>query len=244
MVYKAKRDQMSYGIPVGVLQFSECFTAQPPGSVGNASTFHFPILYRPVEGLTNKDLYTKNKKVKSAIIEAAKALEHGGVRAITSHCGYFALWQKDVADAVDIPVFLSSLMQVPFLSKTLGKGKKIGILVANSECLDDDFLKNVGIGDDAPHVVRGLQEKPYFRACMLDECGELNYEEVCREAVEAAEEIIAQDPSIGILLLECTELPPYAHVIQERTKLPVFDYYTMIQYAFSGVVRTPFNGYM
>ena len=49
---------------------------------------------------------------------------------------------------------------------------------------------------------------------------------------------------MGAVLLECSDLPPYAHAIQREIGLPVFDFVTMISYVHSSVVRRPYDGWM
>ena len=64
------------------------------------------------------------------------------------------------------------------------------------------------------------------------------------ELVGLAEEAIKQDPAIGSFLLECTELPPYAWAIQKAVKMPVFDFTTLVNWVYYGVVRRPFAGFV
>jgi hypothetical protein len=56
------------------------------------------------------------------IIKAAKKLESLGCRAIIGECGYFAYFQREVATSVKIPVFMSSLLQVPLAQQIVGVG--------------------------------------------------------------------------------------------------------------------------
>ncbi len=57
-------------------------------------------------------------------------------------------------------------------------------------------------------------------------------------------ELVARDGAVKAILFECTDLPPYAAAVQEAVGLPVFDYTTMIDYVFSGLVRNRFEGYV
>ena len=244
MIYRAIKGRFCYGYSIGILKFDSGLAVSIPGCVGNATTYDFPVYYKKIDGVRFDSLYRTDPDALPRIIKSAKELESIGVKAITSGCGFFSLYQKEVANAVNIPVFLSPLLQVPFCAKCLGDGKKVGILTADSRYLDKDFLHASGITDDIPIVIQGLQNKPFFKSHVLDGNLELNEDEVCQEVSNAAQEMLAADSSIGTLLLECSELPPYAYEMQRRLGIPVYDFYTMIQYVSASLVRTPFLGYM
>ena len=245
MKYYAKEGQHFNGYPIGIMTFEELFLAQIPGVVGNATTYGFPVLYKTIENYSYHYLFEKKHEYLSAIIETAKWLENEGVRAISADCGFFALYQREVAEAVDIPVFLSSMLQVPLLSYSIKSNEKIGILTADASTMDDAFLRGAGIMDNSKIAVHGLQDKPNFACAVLEQVsGILDTDVICKEVVEGAKELVEEDPAVKIILLECTELPPYAYAIQEALHLPVYDFYTMINYAFTGLVRRPFDGFM
>jgi hypothetical protein len=102
--------RVSYGTTIGILLLN---TRVPciPGDISNASTFKFPVLYRVVDDLLiDRLIVDADLALAEPIIREARALECAGVAAITADCGYMALFQKEVAAAVNIPVFLSSWM--------------------------------------------------------------------------------------------------------------------------------------
>src|SRR6266852_1063186 len=111
--YRARRGQVAYGYSVGIVCL-EYFLPFIPGDVGNASTYDFPVLYREVKGATFEAIIQRQDAAMAApIVEAAQELARQGAKAITSDCGYFGAYQREVAAAVDVPVFMSSLMQAP-----------------------------------------------------------------------------------------------------------------------------------
>jgi len=89
-------------------------------------------LIRYSVGVDNHTLVWKEDKSPclEPIRRAAKRLEQIGCRAIAAECGYFAYFQKDIAGYVDIPVFMSSLLQVPFIQQVIGPQKTVGIVCA------------------------------------------------------------------------------------------------------------------
>ena len=60
--------------------------------------------------------------------------------------------------------------------------------------------------------------------------------------VELVKAKIDEEPKIRAVLLECTELPPYADSLRAATRLPVFDVITMIDYFHSAVSENPYFG--
>lgn len=234
--------RVSYGTTIGILLLN---TRIPfiPGDVGNASTYPFPVLYRVVEELrTERLVMDADPALAEPIIREAQALERAGVAAITADCGYMALFQKQVAAAVRVPVFLSSWMQVPFIHHILGPSKKVAAIVADSRYIRPEILRNAGIDPSMPLVIGGMEHQPAFRSAVMEEAGILDSDAIEREVVEVARELVRAHPDIGAFLLECSCLPPYAAAVQESLRLPVFDFNTMIHYVYSALVRPRYHG--
>src|SRR5437867_7667547 len=103
-VYQARRGQVAYGYSIGIVCL-EYYLPFIPGDVGNASTYDFPVLYREVKGATFEAIIQRQDPAMAApIVEAAQELERQGAKAITSDCGYFGAYQREVTAAVDVPV--------------------------------------------------------------------------------------------------------------------------------------------
>ncbi len=217
-----------------------------PGDVGNATSYDFPVLYQTVKGLTTMRMFEKDQTAFEEFYEAAQMLRKQGVRAITGDCGYMLAFQEELADKMDIPVFLSSLIQIPFILKIIGRGGKVGVLCANGKSLTSDFLKIAGVStSDLPRViVHGLENNVHFKEVIHDETGWLDSEKMTCAVVEGAERLVQNNDGVKAILLECSDLPPYAAAVQKAIGLPVFDFNTMIRYVQSVVVRKEFIGIM
>lgn len=235
-------EQAWYGESIGILILDASYPCIP-GNVGNASTFPFPVRYEKVEGASiDRLLNQQDPELVTPFIDAALRLYKSGVKAITGACGFMALFQKEVAQSLDIPVFLSSLLQIPFIYQMTGK--KVGIITANASCLQPKHFTSTGISDKIPIAIAGMEEQIEFRDAILKEKGTLNSLKIQDEVVEVATRLVQQNPDIGTILLECSDLPPYAHAVQSAVGLPVFDFFTMINYVHTALVRKPFNGFM
>ncbi|MEO6749516.1 MAG: aspartate/glutamate racemase family protein, partial [Casimicrobiaceae bacterium] len=53
--------------------------------------------------------------------------------------------------------------------------------------------------------------------------------------VQAARDLVAENPDVGAIVLECTNMPPYAAAVQRATGLPVYDIYSMINWFHAGL---------
>jgi hypothetical protein len=240
--YRARRGQVAYGYSVGIVCL-EYYLPFIPGDVGNASTYDFPVLYREVEGATfDAIIVRQDPAMAPLVVEAAQELARQGAKAITSDCGYFGAYQREVAAAVPVPVFLSSLMQAPFVLSMLAPAQKVAVLVANGASLSDRVLEKIGIVDTSRIVFRGLEDKTEFRRTVLDECGTLDADLVAQEVVDAALEVQVAHPEVGAVLLECSDLPPYSAAVQAATGLPVFDWIGFINYVHQAVNAKPYTG--
>lgn len=243
MLYQARKGQTSYGEAIGILMM-ETFDAFIPGDVGNATTYSYPVRYKTVKGFTFERLYKQDKTLLEPLLEAGRELVQEGVRAITGDCGYMALFQNEMAAALDVPVFLSSLLQVPFIAKIIGHNHKVGIICADSRTLDTRLLQAAGIDNSHPIHIKGMQNRKHFSEAALLETGVLDSDGIEAEVIATARELVAEDPRVKALLLECSMLPPYGAAVHEAVNLPVFDYITMIDYVFSAVVKKRYTGFM
>ncbi|MCF8049607.1 MAG: aspartate/glutamate racemase family protein [Desulfobacterales bacterium] len=243
MLYTTKKGRVSSGEAIGILLLD---TAVPfiPGDVANATTYGYPVRFQKVEGFSVARALDKDPGVYDALKSAADSLVAQGVRAVTGDCGFMAVHQRRLSEELRVPVFLSSLIQIPFILAMIGEGAKVGVVTADSTRLDDALLQEIGTADPGRVAVAGLQDCPSFYPFAIEETGTLDAEAVEAEVVAAAEELVARETSVRAMLLECSLLPPYAASVQEAVGLPVFDYVTMIDYVFSAVVRRRFSGFM
>ena len=95
-------------------------------------------------------------------------MEQEGVRAISAACGFFGHFHTQLAEAMDLPVALSSLVQVPWILTTLKRTQKIGVLTANASAISPGLLKSCCIQDPGRLVIRDLRHEPHFSAIMED----------------------------------------------------------------------------
>ena len=232
------------GIPIGILCL-ETYYGRPPGHIRNASTFRFPVMYRIVTGATARRIVKESDpELLEPFIKAAQELEQEGVMAVTGSCGFLALFQNELADSVDIPVFTSSLIQVPMVYRMLRRKQKVGILTASKSTLTDAHLKAVG-AETIPVCVAGMDDRQEFCEVVIEgRRHELDMERLADEVLAAVDGLAKDHPEMGALVIECTDLPPFAHLIQEKIHVPVFDIVTLTNMVYETLVRTRYKGIM
>jgi len=236
--------QQISGYGVGIVYIETVNYPLVPGNVVNAYTYDFPVRMAPVKNLTGPRLFEADPDIKYDIIDAAKHMvEKEGVRAICSACGFFGNYHQEVAAALDVPVALSSLVQIPWIRMLLKPGQKIGILTASGVNLDEKLFHNCGIDNIDDIVYKGLENSKEFSA-VTRMTGHFDNRVAREEVVSAAVELATENPDMGAVVLECSDMPPYAADIQAAIQLPVFDFITLIKWLHNAVMQKPYSGWM
>jgi Asp/Glu/hydantoin racemase len=220
-----------YGFTVGILMLDTRFP-RIPGEMGNATTYPFPVRYHRVTG-ANPDLVVRRgaEGLLPNFIDGARALEREGVGAITTNCGFLIKYQQQLAAAVSVPVFTSSLLLVPLVHRMLAPGRKVGVMTVSSATLQAEHLAGAGIGPNIPLAVAGMEGEKEFTRVMLGDELELDVDLAREEHVRVARRLISEHPDIGAIVLECTNMPPYAADIQRETGRAVFDIISLVRMA-------------
>lgn len=248
----ARADRRAYGMGLGIILLDDVYPAFP-GDVRNASAYPFPIQYDVAEGVDVFELVRADDK--SALLEpvlaAARRLERIGCRAIAAECGYFAWFQREIAAAVRVPVFASSLLQVPLAQLAVGPDRVVGILVATEEFLRDRHLTSVGVTLGTNYVVHGAMDggrvpelDSLWNADVRPAVPTADYERAERDLVAVARDFAAAHPDMGAMVLECTGFPPFGRAIQREIDMPVFSWSTLLDHAYSVAVHRDFHGHV
>ena len=214
-----------------------------PGNVANASTYNFPVRFNILKGSSIPQILSHDRSLLDMIIDGGQALIKDGVRAIVGACGYFGYYQKEAAAALEVPVFLSSLLQISIIKHTLKADQQVGVICASRESLSKETLGACGVDDPSELVIVGAQDLPEFKNILNCTC-HYNAAQLERELTELAVKLTTDNPQIGALLLECSDMPPFSWAVQNATGLPVFDFITMIKWIHSAVVQQPYHGFM
>jgi Asp/Glu/hydantoin racemase len=225
----AKGGKALYGAPLGVLMLEARFP-RIPGDMGNSQTWPFPVLYRVVRGASPEKVVLQGAHgLLDAFIEAGRDLIDLGAEAITTNCGFLAIFQAELATALKVPVATSSLMQVPWVQATLPAGKRVGVVTVSGSTRTSSHLDGIGLAHDIP--ITGTEDgEEFFRVLIKSEKDDMDIDLARKDVVDAALRLVRENSGIGAIVLECTNMPPYAAAVQAATGLPVYDIYSMINW--------------
>ncbi len=125
-------------------------------------------------------------------------------------------------------------MQVPWVQATLPPGKRVGLVTVSGSSLSPAHLEGAGVPLDTP-VVGTENGKEFFRVLIKAEKDDMDIAQAERDVVEAGKELVARHPEVGAVVLECTNMPPYAAALRAALGLPVYDIYSMIAWFHAGL---------
>ena len=236
--------QQIAGYSVGVVYIEDVNYPFVPGNVVNASTYDFPVRMRGVPNLDIDRLFAADDSIAEDIIKLGEyMIKYEGVRALSSACGFFGNFHSEVAEALDVPVALSSLVMTPWIRSLLKPSQKIGILTADASSLTPKLFKSCRVGDTDDLIIKDLRHEANFSA-ILEYRGEFDNAAMHNEVVGKAMELLEEQADIGAILLECSDMPPYAYAVQAATQLPVFDFITLIKYLHTATTQKPYCGWI
>ncbi len=226
-----------YGFSIGILMLDTDFP-RIPGDIGNALTWDFPVLYKVVTGASvARAVKEGDPALLAPFIEGAKELFAQGAKAITTSCGFLAIFQREMTAALSAPVFTSALLMVPLVYSMLPKGSKVGIMTFNGAALTERHFRGAGI-EDIPKVICGMENSEHFARPIRENLCELDVNGSRADHVAAARKMCEENPDIRAIVLECANMPPYAEDIRRATGLPVFDITDLTRFMHGAVMKS------
>ncbi|GAB2582166.1 aspartate/glutamate racemase family protein [Ramlibacter solisilvae] len=211
-----------------------------PGDIGNPASFPVPTLTRVVRGAGPRDAVQGAAGQRAAgLFEPFRAamhqLELEGAAAITTSCGFLVLLQQRLQAAARVPVVSSSLMLLPGL---LEEQRQVGVLTISAEHLGEEFLEAAGVPASrlADVAVEGVEPGGAFARTFLGNEPRIDIVAAATDVLAAAQRLKLRAPQLTDLVLECTNMPPYARLIERATGLRTW---SLLQ---SPALLAPFKG--
>ena len=157
-----------------------------------------------------------------------------GAEAITTNCGFLSLFQRQLDVHAGVPVANSSLLQIPFVQATLPPGQRVGVVTVSAAALTPAHLEAVGAPPETP--VTGTENgREFYRVLIKGESQDLDTRLAQEDVLDAGRELLRRHNDIGAVVLECTNMPPYAAALQDAIGRPVFDIYSIIAWFQAGL---------
>ena len=190
------------------------------GDVGRPDSFNVPTRYAVVHGASPQRVVREaDIALLQPFIDVARELVAQGCTAITTSCGFLVLFQHELQAALPVPVWTSSLLKLPEL-------KRPGVVTVDAASLAAAHLRAAGAPADTP--VEGLAPGCALQRTLLGDLPTLDEAAAEAEVVAAARRLVARDPAVDSLVLECTNMPPYAESVARATGRPVHHLLTFV----------------
>ena len=214
-----------YGASMGMLLLETRFP-RIPGDGGNAATWPFPVLWRVVSGATPDRVVRDRGGGVEDFVAAGRELVALGADGITTNCGFLVLHQERLARECGVPVAASSLLQVPWVERLLPPGRRVGVVTVEAASLTPKHLECAGARPDTP--VEGTEDGAELTRVLLGDELELDVDHAREDVLAAARRLVERNRDVGAIVLECTNMPPYAADVSRATGLPVHDFHSFV----------------
>jgi len=234
---------------IGILRIDYSYPPAP-GDIDHPSSYHYRTHQEVAKGLTfevaqaGEPLTEAQRAEFDAAISRLEAIR--GVVGITGDCGFLMNYQREARRQATLPCFVSAVMQCHILSCAYAVDEEFLVLTANGESLRPSFDKMLGLAHvtdparQARFHVLGCEKVEGFDAVAKGE--KVDVARVTPGIVALAKAAVAANPRIRAVLLECTELPPYADSLRCELKMPVLDAITLVDFFHSAVTDYPIFG--
>lgn len=226
-VYSLLPQPQAYGYEVGLLLLNLLET-HALGDTAHVGTYEYPVLMKVVPAADVTRVARGDSGIEAELVAAAQELERMGVKAISSNCGFMVHYQEAVRAAVSVPVYMSSLLQLPMIARSINPRQKIAILTAFKESLTPDVLTLAGLPEGVEVITSSIETTPEFRNMARQD---LDTDAFGDRLEEAARAMCSAGEEVGALLLECALYPPYAARLQKALGVPVYDFISLIDFA-------------
>ena len=203
-----------YGARVGILMLEARFP-RIPGDMGNATTWPFPVLYKVVSGASPQRVVRERAAgLLEPFLDAARELVRLGADGITSNCGFLSLFQDQIAAAAGVPVAISSMMQVAMVNRLLPPGRRAGILTISAATMTPEHLARADVPADTP--VGGTDGGTEFTRAIIGDEARMDVAAAEQDILDAGADLVKANPDLGAIVLECTNMAPYARALSEH----------------------------
>ena len=194
---------------------------RPHGDAGNPASWPVPTRVKVVAGAWPRKIVQlatglRGAQVLGEFVGAVRQLAAEGACAITTSCGFLVLLQQELQAGCGVPVVTSSLLQLPAL---LEEQERVGVLTISAERLGEEHLLAAGVPRErlSDVAVQGVDPGSEFVRAILGNRATMDLQRAARDVVAAAVALKARAPQLRTLVLECTNMPPYAERIRAAT---------------------------
>lgn len=206
--------------PWGVLMLDTQFPRWQ-GDIGCPDGWPVELRYQKVKGMFPKEIVRSSETLQKHdvlpfFVRSAEDLISQGVGGITTSCGFLILLQNELQSRLPVPVITSSLLLLPQL---LADNATVGVLTMDELALGDAHFLAAGVlqKDLSRLRIQGVSPSEEFASAIMQNRLQMNFEAAQSSVVSAATLLQKNSPELQHVVLECTNMPPYAKAIEAAT---------------------------
>lgn len=217
---------------VSVLQLDTQFP-RVPGDVASADSYTGELEIIRIPNASVSKIVT-HLPHQIDITPFEKAIESASGDVIVTSCGFLSFWQNH----------LEKLTQKPFISSALTAFKTLSEQFAPEEVLtltfDDESLTPEHFGSYSAYATNsiGLPHSMHLRRVISENRKSLDVNLAQQELIEFISS--KRRPHHKHMVLECTNLPPYAKALRDATGLGITHILSCVDKQLPGSVQTKF----
>lgn len=205
--------------PVGLLLLETTYMDRP-GAMGHSATFDFPVIRRHVPGAVTSVIVSDQFAALTAdYVASARDLAGEGVQAIVSNCGFSVAFQEVISADTGLPTFTSALLLAPLLDIVFGG--RLAVLTYDAQQIDAARRRAARWPEGFDPPMADVASSREWRKLSAPAKPELDYDEMERDLIEVAQQLVAEH-DVRALLIECTAMLPFESSLFRATGLPVF----------------------
>lgn len=156
---------------------------------------------------------------------------------ITTSCGFMIYFQDYLDNRTEQTFVSSALTALPSL-RTRYADDEILILTFDADTLASPAYASSLDGFSGPIV--GINKSGHLYTTIKQDCSQMDAELVRAELAELADQILACQPQIKAILLECTNISPYKVVFRSIFEGEIIDSLSVLERLSPGLVKTEF----
>lgn len=224
-------------VPRGLVQLEAL-----AGNSTNPDSYTFPVCFHRIKGANIETvLENPSPQVLERMISESRLLISAGIKAISTSCGFNAIFQEELAKALSVPVYTSALLLIPIAQRTLSASAGIAVITAKKAALKQAHLRAAGIDNTDNIYIFGMEECGEWNKIFVAPKSDIDLGKIAAEVLGTAERAKREHPEIGAFVLECTDLPPFSPLIRKKMALPVYDYISMLYFMADSVGAATFR---
>ena len=191
------------------------------GDAGFGGSWEVPVIYEQVSGASaRRTVEERARGLLPDFIRAGLNLVKRGADGICTTCGFLAVHQRALSDALPVPVLSSALLSGPRLLNLMPPDHTLGILTASVKDLSSEHLQVAGINPSRTVVGGPRPDSPFARALLQNHL-QFDLDAARQEMADAARTLCGKN-KVGALLLECANMPPYAAAVQQASGIHTY----------------------